>query len=130
MIRRLRIYFTGFAIGILIVIVMFWRDDSRDLDIWMPDQRVLEDIRNDSLFLAKDRLHCFRNCAQISEETLSKMWVDGKWRCLNPGGDPYRYLISYVIDDQHIEAEIEWDKISRKLIYLRDKANPKTCECD
>ena len=56
MLRRVRVYLTGFAIGLVLVYFMFGRDDSRDLDIWTPEQRILEDIRLDSIFMNSEKL--------------------------------------------------------------------------
>lgn len=130
MLRRLRIYFTGFGIGLIIVVIFFMRDDSRDLDIWTPEQRILEDIRKDSLFLAHARLDCFQQCLGMSDEQLTALWTDSKTRSLNPGGEPYIYLISLTTDEHHYEAEMTWDKKKRTLRYIRDLKNPKDCNCD
>lgn len=129
MLRRLRIYFTGFGIGLIIVVIFFMRDDTRDLDIWTPEQRILEDIRADSVLLAGPRMKCFQTCLDMSDEELLTLWTDSKTKSLNPGGDPYLYLISLTTDDHHYEAEIEWDKETRQLHYIRDLKNPQDCAC-
>ncbi|GAB5539576.1 MAG: hypothetical protein Salg2KO_16790 [Salibacteraceae bacterium] len=131
MLRRLRIYFTGFGIGIIAVYLIFSKSEDRNLDIWAPGQRILEDIRNDSIFQSSDRLSCFKQCLALSDAELSEFWVEAKTKSLNPGGEPYQYLISHSTESRMLEAEIEWDKTShRKLIYIRDKRNPTECKCD
>lgn len=130
MLRRLRIYFTGFGIGLILVYFMFLRDDSRDLDIWTPSQRILEDIRNDSIFLHSGELLCFKDCLQLSDTILVKLWTDATVKSLNPGGDPYRYLISLDEGGLDFEAEIELQDKKRTLLYLRDRKNPGNCACD
>ncbi|MEZ4720787.1 MAG: hypothetical protein R2813_02800 [Flavobacteriales bacterium] len=130
MFRRLRIYFTGFGIGLIIVVIMFWRDDSRDMDIWTPEQRILEDIRLDSIFLDGKTLHCYQECLGLTDDQLSSLWTNSKTKSLNPGGNPYIYLISLSEDELRLEAEIEWDKKRRKLLAMRDMTNPKSCSCE
>lgn len=129
MLRRLRIYFTGFGIGLIIVYVMFMRDDSRDLDIWTPSQRILEEVRDDSIFQSSDRLKCFRSCLSLDEETMTSLWKDADVKSLNPGGDPYRYSIVLKTDDIHIETELEkHDHYSLK--YIKNHITPQACACD
>ncbi|NQV53634.1 MAG: hypothetical protein HQ500_10650 [Flavobacteriales bacterium] len=129
MLRRLRIYFTGFGIGLVMVYFMFMRDDSRDLDIWTPSQRVLEDIRNDSVFQSTPRLACFQACNDLSDEVLMQLWTDADVKSLNPGGDPYRYSITLETDDLHLEAELERRK-RFSLLFIKDLENPTDCDCD
>ena len=129
MLRRLRVYFTGFGLGLLAVYVIF-SGDERDLDIWTPEQRILEDIRNDSAFLVSERMECFVKCIGLSDETVTALWTDSETKSLKPGGSPYQYLILLEQDDRTIEAEIEWDKEVRTLKYIRDPKNPVECPCD
>jgi hypothetical protein len=127
MLRRLRLYFTGFALGLLVVYVVFLRDDSRDLDIWTPSQRVLEDIRNDSSFQQSAKLACFTTCLDLSHEELTLLWSQSEVKSLNPGGNPYRYAIQLKAP-RAIEAEVE-RTTSFRLISLKDISNPKACAC-
>lgn len=130
MLRRLRIYFTGFGIGLVLVYFMFLRDDSRDLDIWTPSQRILEDIRNDTAFRSSALLACYQSCLVLNDQELMALWTDSKVKSLNPGGNPYRYLISLQDNNRHLEAEIELMGKKRRLLYLRDQQNPKDCPCN
>ena len=131
MLRRLRIYFTGFGLGLIAVYLIFSKSDDRDLDIWTPSQRILEDIRNDAVFQESKALDCYKNCLKLSDGYMKEFWIEGKTTSLNPGGDPYHYLISMVNDDKYIEVEIEWKKgYSRTLITMRDLRNPIDCNCD
>jgi len=130
LLRRLRIYFTGFGLGLIVVFIMFFRDDDRDLDIWMPEQRILEDIRLDTAFLSSPKMKCFQQCLALSDEQLTTLWTESKTKSLNPGGNPYRYLISLVDEETHLEAEIEWDKKIRTLLFIRNKRQPADCSCD
>jgi hypothetical protein len=129
MLRRLRIYFTGFGIGLIIVYLMFGRDDSRDLDIWTPSQRVLEDLRNDSILQSSARMECFQACHAMSDSLLLSLWTDSEVKSLNPGGDPYRYLISLRTDQDHFEAEVERTADRSKLLFIKNNQNPKSCVC-
>ena len=129
MVRRLRIYFTGFGIGLIIVYVMFLRDDSRDLDIWTPSQRILEEVRGDSLFQISERLQCYQACLSLSDSSMAQLWTESEVKSLNPGGDPYKYAIALKEGDMHIEAELE-KTTSYKLIYIKDHNSPQACACD
>ncbi|MBT3648804.1 MAG: hypothetical protein HN542_11245 [Flavobacteriales bacterium] len=129
MLRRLRVYFTGFAIGLIMVYFFFGRDDSRDLDIWTPSQRILEDIRNDSVFHESERLICYTDCLDISEDDLISIWKDSEVTSLNPGGDPYRYQIDLVTANRSYEAIVERIDKKHSLVGISDKQNPQSCEC-
>ena len=129
MLRRLRIYFTGFGIGLIVVYIMFGRDDSRDLDIWTPSQRVLEDLRNDSILQQSERMACFQACHGMSDSLLLSLWTDAEVKSLNPGGDPYRYLISLRTANDHFEAEVERTESSTTLLFIKNNQNPQPCAC-
>jgi hypothetical protein len=129
MLRRLRIYFTGFGIGLVLVYVIFGRDDSRDLDIWTPSQRVLEEIRNDTSFQSSERLACYANCLHLDTSRLAALWKDSEVKSLNPGGNPYIYLITLKSDSSLIEAEITRDNRGMELKFIRDNQNPVSCAC-
>ncbi len=131
MLRRLRVYFTGFGIGLIMVYVLFKNGEDRNLDIWTPEQRILEEIRNDSVFQASDKLACYVECVTLPDSLMIKLWVDSETKSLNPGGDPYKYLIILKTEQHHIEAQIEWDKENpRRILLLRDLQNPADCHCD
>lgn len=129
MLRRLRIYFTGFGIGLVMVYFMFFRNDTRDLDIWTPSQRILEEVRGDSVFLNSPALACYTNCLALDEQTMEKLWKDSEVSSLHPGGKPYRYLVSLNMDGINIEAELEKNTLYT-LVSLIDKDNPTACECN
>ena len=131
MLRRLRVYFTGFGIGLILVYVLFKNGEDRNLDIWTPEQRILEDIRNDEEFQKSNKLACYVNCLNLPDSLMTQLWIDSQTKSLNPGGEPYRYLITLKTDANHIEARIEWDKKNpRELLMLRDMQNPADCQCD
>lgn len=129
MLRRLRIYFTGFGIGLVLVYVIFGRDDNRDLDIWTPSQRVLEDIRNDTSFQSSNELACFVDCLGLDSNAVRSLWKDSEVKSLNPGGNPYRYLIRLKTDSRILEAEIVKDEDRMELKFIRDNQNPVSCAC-
>ena len=107
MLRRLRIYFTGFALGLIMVYVMFGNDDSRDLDIWTPSQRILEEIRNDSVLLESEEMICYQECLELSDSLLLSIWTDAEVESLNPGGKPYQYAITLETDEVAYRAIVE-----------------------
>ncbi|MEX2597577.1 MAG: hypothetical protein WEC59_11665 [Salibacteraceae bacterium] len=129
MIRRFRIYLTGFAIGLVMVYFIFGRDDSRDLDMWTPSQRILENIRLDSAFQRSGQLGCFQSCLNLGDSTVLSLWTDAEVKTLTPGGDPYRYLITLRTETRHIEAEVERQGDDQRLVYIKDNQNPVVCEC-
>ena len=129
MLRRLRIYFIGFGLGLLMVYILFFRHSERDLDFWTPSQRVLEDIRHDTAFLESAVLTCFTQCLELSEDQETALWRDSKVKSLNPGGNPYRYLISLKTDLVHLEATLEKREDRYSFVQLKSYTNPKTCDC-
>lgn len=130
MLRRLRIYFVGFGLGLIMTYVIFSKSEDRNLDIWTPEQRVLEDIRNDSVFLEAPKLRCYLNCLDVTSDELAALWTEGSVKSLRPGGDPYLYQIQFATDDRHLEATVSWDKVARELKSFRDLRNPKDCACN
>ncbi len=129
MLRRLRIYFIGFGLGLIMVYVLFLRHGDRDLDFWTPDQRVLEAIRMDSVFHISQPLICFTDCLELDSTEVAEFWTLAKVKSLNPGGSPYRYLVSLDKDGHHLEATIEQEGGKHRLLALKSYSNPKTCDC-
>jgi len=131
MLRRLRIYFTGFALGLIMVYVMFGNDDSRDLDIWTPSQRILEEIRNDSVLLESEEMICYQECLELSDSLLLSIWTDAEVESLNPGGKPYQYAITLETDDVAYRAIVERNEAEeQRLIKIEDKKTTTYCDCD
>ena len=106
MLRRLRVYFTGFGIGLIVVYVLFKNGEDRDLDIWTPEQRILEDIRNDDTFQKSEKLACYVSCLRLPDTLMTQLWIDSKTKSLNPGGNPYKYLISLKTDKLYIHISL------------------------
>jgi hypothetical protein len=131
MIRRFRIYFTGFGIGLIMVYVIFSKNKERKYNIWTPEQRILEDIRNDEAFQSSERLACFVACLNLSEKDLEILWTEASTESLNPGGNPYIYLIELERESTVLQAEIELTKDEiRTLKYLKYAQKDAPCTCD
>lgn len=131
MIRRLRIYLFGFGLGLIMVYLFFGRDDSRDLDIWTPEQRILEAIRQDSVFMESEKLHCFQSCLNMDDSLVLALFTNSENKSLNPGGNPYRYWINLETDDLHYEAIVEKDSLQKhKLVYIKNLDQQTNCACD
>lgn len=129
MVRRLRIYFIGFGLGLIVVYMTFLRNKDRDLDFWTPSQRVLESIRSDERFQKSRELDCYAQCLSLDSATIKSLWKDAKVKSLNPGGEPYRYMLSLETENEHLEASIEQQKGEHELLSIKSYTNPKSCDC-
>lgn len=131
MLRRLRIYFTGFGIGLIAVYFMFRNSEERNLDIWTPEQRILEDIRNDSVFQNSDRLACYVDCLSLTEEELKTLWSKSEVKSVNPGGNPYVYKLTCTAGQSEFELELEWNKGSKRYLkYIKNQNPDLNCTCE
>lgn len=125
--RRLRLYFTGFALGLVAVVVLFWRTDDRDLDKWTPEQRILEAIREDSAFQSSPALQCYAKCLGLSQSQLDDLWKNAQVKSLNPGGNPYRYQLATALPDS-VVAVVEQREIHR-LLSMQRAGKGQSCAC-
>jgi len=113
------------------VYVMFGNDDSRDLDIWTPSQRILEEIRNDSVLLESEEMICYQECLELSDSLLLSIWTDAEVESLNPGGKPYQYAITLETDEVAYRAIVERNEAEeQRLIKIEDKKTTTYCDCD
>lgn len=130
MLRRLKFYFIGFGIGLLMVYFMFFRESERDLDKWMPEQRILEEIREDSLLIHSASFGCAVNCYQLNDLDLAELLHEGQVKSLSPGGNPYVYQISYSDGEKALEMKVEKQNDVLNFVYLKDLKNTATnCNC-
>ena len=67
--RRLKIYLIGFGLGLIIVYIIFGK---RDLDAWMPQQRVLSLIDSVEISLSK-KASCQLNCLGMEPAMLDEL---------------------------------------------------------
>ena len=116
--------------GLVMVYILFWRHGDRDLDFWTPSQRILENIRTDSAFLASERLLCFTKCLELDSASMQGLWKESRVKTLTPGGAPYKYLISLQTEKEHLEATVIYSNYQHRLLSLKSYTHPRTCDCD
>lgn len=113
------------------VYVIFSKNRERKYNIWTPEQRILEDIRNDDAFQKSTRLNCFISCLELSEKEIEEFWTKASTESLNPGGSPYIYLLELEKGGDKLQAEIVLDDSNKRTItYLNYEQKKATCTCD
>lgn len=129
MLRRLRIYFTGFGIGLVMVYIFFGKDDSRDLDIWTPSQRILEEVRADSSLLNGSVWNCVLTCLSLDSAQAIALITDAQVESLNPGGNPYRYKISLKENNLHVSVVLAKLNARFRLESSTNEITGEQCSC-
>ncbi|GAB4383614.1 MAG: hypothetical protein Kow0075_15720 [Salibacteraceae bacterium] len=128
MARRVRLYLIGVVLGTIIAILIFGGDNSRDLDIWMPGQRILESIRNDSSFLQSPQLTKAVECCSISKQTMSKLWSEGTVSVVSGGGSPYVYEIQCETSHGNLLCRVSKQNDRHTLVFLK-LGETNNCNC-
>ena len=72
--RRLKVYLIGFGLGLIIVYVLF---GERDLNNWLPQQRVLTAI-DSAVITISERAKCQIKCQELPQNFWQEMSQDAK----------------------------------------------------
>lgn len=75
--RRLRLYLTGVFLGLIVVWFMLFRNRDRDLDAWLPKERVLQELVSNPLTYSQVG-QCFMNCHGITDSAIVQLLREGE----------------------------------------------------
>lgn len=76
MARRIRIYLLGVLLGVGISYFYFGANGDRDLDVWTPNSRILEEIRNCELNYSQN-VHCLFSCDSMIKNQFNYSLLEG-----------------------------------------------------
>ena len=75
MARRLRIYFFGFLLGIILVIFLY--SDKSDIIVgWTPEKRVLKRLKLTEKVIS-DSMQCILDCNRFNQQDWDLLYTDG-----------------------------------------------------
>ena len=75
MARRLKIYFFGFLLGIILVIFLY--SDKSDIIVgWTPEKRVLKRLKLTEKVIS-DSMQCILDCNKFIEQDWNLLYSDG-----------------------------------------------------
>lgn len=133
--RRVRIYLFGVALGCVVVWALLIRDRSdRTFDFWLPEERVLEEIRSDSTFRFPAYEFCLFRCYGFNsldwERFLQEADVD--FSRSMPRQNPRIYFLTFNFKDKptlNVEMAIADSSVAIRSLAA-DGRSPEECDCN
>ena len=128
--RRLKLYFFGFSMGLLLV-YFFFKD--RSLPPWLPKSVILEKLQNNPLFYTK-HANCRMNCRQISRTEVQQILETGNvvFNKSKVRDKPCpTYALEGVTDDgQTVRIIFAACDSTTKVVTAIDLKRTYNCDCD
>ncbi|MEM9022138.1 MAG: hypothetical protein AAGB22_00255 [Bacteroidota bacterium] len=129
--RRLRLYLFGVLLGTVLVYVFVLRKHDIAYDAWLPAKRIMRDMRNDDRMTGSARYQCLVACRALTEAQMTSLFTEGKLENLRPGGDPYRYRITWSDSTgTTLVAGVEKPGNDYILVHLEAGENTVPCHCE
>ena len=126
MARRLRVYFLGFLIGIVLVIFLY--GDKYDIIIgWTPEKRVLKRLKLTEKVIS-DSMHCILNCNNFVNKDWELLYSKGDVSFAEARKKPYPiYSVSIKNDSINLRFLA---KDSLSVLIGFKSSNESNCNCE
>jgi hypothetical protein len=125
--RRLRYYGVGLIIGIILSVVLF---NGRGCE-WLPDNRVLSRIGEESTVLLAGNVACALPEAEITEAQIRDALISQELEVYfsesDTDEDPKRYVLKN--DEESLELHVEVKDSIATVVYVRNGEKEATGEC-
>ncbi len=132
--RKLRVYFIGVGLGLILTWALFLRNrNSRDLLAWTPNERVMAPLRADDGYAKPNQYVCWLECAEITSLEMKQLVEKGKvdFGESQPRQEPKIYHVEVLLED---DREL-WGKFaiaadsSAALTEIGITNKPLNCNC-
>jgi len=128
MARRLRIYFFGFLLGIILVIFLY--SDKSDIIVgWTPEKRVLKRLKLTEKVIS-DSMQCLLDCNKFNQQDWDLVYKDGDVNFSEARKKPFP-IYSVIVKKENDEFKLRFlakDTLSI-LIGFKNK-NEIDCNCN
>lgn len=132
--RRIRVYFVGVLLGILVTWMMLLRDRNLDDYLkWTPNNRVLAEFRTDSAFVPVDAFWCELKCKGFTSLDYKGLLEEGKVLFSESITQDYprMYRIEFETKEElvlTIDFEIAEDK-KKRILSVSNGKSEENCAC-
>ena len=129
--RRIKLFLFGVIMGTLIVYISLIRGRDRDLLAWLPEERVLQELRDNELIYTQYG-NCSMECANISKEEVQQILINGEV-IFNKSEVKKSPCPVYTLEGEANERQLRilfasCDK-ETKVLNVIDLNNNPTCDC-
>ena len=100
--RKLRVYFIGVGLGLILTWALFLRNrNSRDLLAWTPNERVMAPLRAEGGFEKPVQYACWLSCASLTSLNMNQLLEQGKvdFSESQPRQEPKIYHVEVMLED-------------------------------
>jgi hypothetical protein len=133
--RRIRIYLIGVSLGCILAWALLIRDRSDNtFNFWLPEERILTEIREDSNFVFPEKQMCYYECYGFNSIDLEYFLTnaDVDFAKSKPRETPRLYFITGEIEQKgQLTLEVLFSD-SAKWVHsvTSDSQANKTCNCE
>lgn len=132
--RRVRVYFIGLLLGCLVTWMMLLRDRNLDDYLkWTPNQRVLSEFSEDSLFVPSDAFWCHLQCQGFNSKDYRGLLDEGKvlFSESTPRQTPKMYRIEFETEKRGtLILDFEIGEEKKRIVQVRKEGEETpNCSC-
>lgn len=127
--QRLKRYLLGVALGI--VLVLFFFNDRIDLfTSWMPNERVLERLRQTDLVIP-DSVECRLNCHQLDSAAISGLLSEGDVNFAKSftNQEPKLYKVAFEQHEIPVRLTFACTDSTSAVVEVLSLEGLQTCNC-
>lgn len=127
MARRLRIYFIGFLLGIILVIFLY--SDKSDIIVgWTPEKRVLKRLKLTEKVIS-DSMQCILDCNKFNQQYWDLMYKEGDVNFSEARKKPYP-IYSVTIKNNSDDFNLRFlAKDTLSILIGFESKNDLNCNC-
>ena len=129
--RRIKLFLFGVIMGTLIVYISLIRGRDRDLLAWLPEERILQKLRDNDLIYTQ-QANCSMECANISKEEVQQILINGEV-IFNKSQVKENPCPVYALEGEANERPLSILFAScekeTKVLNVIDLNNKSTCDC-
>ena len=128
MARRLRIYFFGFLLGIILVIFLY--SDKSDIIVgWTPEKRVLKRLKLTEKVIS-DSMQCLLDCNNFNQHDWDLLYADGDVNFSEARKKPFP-IYSVIVKKENDEFKLRFlAKDTLSILIGFESKNDLNCQCD
>ena len=127
--RRLRLYLTGFLLGIILVI-LFFGERVKVLTACLPNNRVLESIA-ETYQGESEKAQCQMTCFEVDTAAINFSFGEGdvQFGMSETRSKPRIYVVDARYEDRLIRLSFENADSLSTLINIELPADSRSCDC-
>ncbi len=130
--RRIRVFMFGVGLGLIVTWALVLRNRNTDEYLkWMPNERILEEIRIDSNTVLPPNFDCLLGCLDVTSLDYEQLTLEGRvnFEKSSPRETPKVYLVEHETENGILTAVYEFTGDEQHLVELYRDHPSQNCNC-